>query len=155
MTAFTPVEAGIAKRAALAGETVDVDADVLKQLLPDRCQFQACRAELQCTYLQQVFVNKHTQFAGEMIVTNTRFSQCRFARAGSNPYRAGPECNAHQGFQQFRHIVVGQAKVTMPSLRLDFNQARVEQLGKMAADGLLGYTCHFGKLGGGERLPRH
>src|SRR5207247_1996754 len=60
--------------------------------------------------------------------------------------------HAHQIFEHFADIAIGETKVAMSSLALDSEQSRIDELGKMCADRLFGDARNLGELGRRQRL---
>ena len=87
-----------------------------------------CRT-LQHAVPQKRFIEQNTHFAGQVIVTTPRSSKGRIAGTRDQPHGAGAKGHPHQRFEQPRDVLIGQAKIAMPALLIDFDQRSIEQLG--------------------------
>ena len=155
VAALAPVEARPAKGALLAGERLRVDGEPREPALARSGEPEAVGAIDQRARPQEALVNAHADFSREVVVAHPRLAQGGLARTRPRPDGAGAKRDAHQRFEQMRDVAIGEPEVPMPPLALDGDQARVDELREMRADGLLGDARHAGKLGGGERPVRH
>ena len=155
MAALAPIQTGMAKLAPLQGQRGRVDPQLPQQAVAGGGENQAVARRRERAPGQQALVDRHAQFAGEVVVAHARLAQRRFARTQPVPQRTGPESDAHQGLEQLGDIAVGQPEIAVPSLALDGEESRIQQFGEVGADRLLGHAGDGGELGRRQRPIGH
>ena len=126
-----------------------------KPLRASGCNGRPLGRCLQHALAYQCFVKLHAHLACQVVVAHARAAQRRLPGAGAQPHGTGAKRHVHQRLQQVGYIPVRQPEVAVPALALHGDQARIQQLGEVGADGLLGHACNVGQLGGRERAVRH
>jgi len=152
MAANTPIEAGAAERATPADQAFGVDSDSGKESLPGPGELQSAVAGSQLASLLEAIENEHAQFAGKMVVAHAGLSQGGLARARPKANRTRPKGYAHEVFEKLRDVATAETEIAVPSLGFYGDQPRLEQLGEVGADGLLGHAGDLRELGCGQRF---
>src|SRR5208283_1599786 len=155
MAPGTPIETCAAERAATLRQSLRIEPDIPAESLALLGELQIASDEAQQALALQAVKYEHTQFSCKMVIAYARLAQSRLTRARANAHRAGTERDAHEVLEKLRHVAVGEAKVPMPPLIFDRDQARSKQFREMRTDRLLGHRRRLGKLGGGQGLARH
>ena len=116
MAALAPVEAGPAKRAALAA-TARHRCRTRPASPCRRASGAGSRRRREHAPLDQAFVHRDAELAGEVVVADARLAQRRLARPRAQAQRPGAKSHTHERFEQLRHIAAGQAEVAMSPWR--------------------------------------
>ena len=133
----------------MLSQAIEVDSSFSKEMLAGLCKDKSVAFATHVAMLLETVKRKYTQLACKVVVAHTCFPQRRLAGARSNADGAGPIRDAHQAFEQMRHVAIGESKVSMPSLVFHDNQSCVQQLRQVRADRLLCQVGDAGQLGGG------
>jgi hypothetical protein len=155
MTPLAPIQACPAKQTALSCERIGIDAQFLEQRFPSCREFQAVCGGGECALRNQAFVDHDAEFSGKMVVAHSGSAHCRLSRAAFQAYRSRSEGNAHERLQQMRNVGIGETKVAMTSLTFHGDQACIQELRQMRADGLLGHVGDFCEFRCRQRPIRH
>jgi hypothetical protein len=154
VAAHAPVQADLAQGAPRTRRGLQVDAEILEEAAPFRGDLDSGAAIAQELVAQQAIENAYPQFPGEVVVADAGAPQRRLARPRPHANGAGAVGDAHQRLQQLRDVGSGKLEVAVPPLLLHGDEARIDQLRKVGARGLLGNAGFAGELGRGQRLAR-
>lgn len=134
MAAHAPVQAPPAKRSPQNGQYSEVYSEFGEESMSFGC-YTAC---LEQALLRQAIEHQHGELAGEMVVAHPSLAQSWLAGTGAQAHGTRPVRHAHQALQQVRDIAIRQVEIAVASLCLHRQETRIDKVGEVRADGLLG-----------------
>jgi hypothetical protein len=98
--------------------------------------------------------NRYAEHAGDVVITGPRQPQARSAAAKMRSAKFGRSKQGHR-LDHLRDLQRGDPIVAVAALRLDRDEAEIEELGQVRARRRRGDMRGIGKLLGGECTPVH
>lgn len=129
---LAPIEASAAQRTASAGQPVQLDATATEKTLPAIRDAQRTSVANDETFRLQAIEHPDAVFSSEVIVANAGPSKRQVFRAGSDGNLSGPCGEAHQPFENARHVRSRKAEIAMPALLIGREEACCFELAKVA-----------------------
>ena len=90
-----------------------------------------------------------------MVVTNARLAQCRFTRTRRQSHGASAKRDAHERFEEPRHIAIRKPEVSVTALLHHADQAGINQFGQVRTCSGARDAGVVRKLSGRKRAVRH
>ena len=155
MASFAPIHACATKHAPLASQLADVDLERGEDPCALIAQVYLAVVQPERVSPAQTVVERHRDFAGEMVVTDPCFAKMGIARPPIVAHRARFVRDTRQAFEHARHFFVCYSEITVASMRFDRDDLSVDQALEMRASGLLRDVRRLAKLRRGQCTPAH